>query len=246
MSLVEVKQVCKEFSDEFSLRDISFEIEEKGVYGFLGKSGSGKSALALVLAGACEPDAGSIVYKEKRLYASQKQTAALKRRIGFVPQKCIFDADMTAFEVLDFTGKSKNVESEKRYRQIKEALELTDLLDKREFLVKNLTLSEKKRLSIANSLLANPDIIVMDEPLRYLDPSGADDIKSIIAMLETKKIVFIFSSSADHIQTLCSYTAILVCGRIVLWDSVESILNKLRENGMDGLATALNAFGGEV
>ena len=245
MSLVEVKQVCKEFSDEFSLKDISFEIEEKGIYGFLGKSGSGKSSLALTLAGACAPDKGSIAYKGKELYVSQKQTAELKRKIGFVPQKCIFDADMTAFEALDFVGSAKGIETEKKYRQIKEALELTDLVDKREFLVGKLSLSEKKRLAIASSLLGNPDIIVMDEPLRYLDASAAEDIKSILDMLKTKKILFIFSSSADLIQTLCSHTAILVHGRIVLWDSVESILQKLRENGMDGLSTVLNAFVGE-
>lgn len=245
MSLVEVKQVCKEFSDEFALRDISFEIDEKGVYGFLGKSGSGKSLLALVLVGACEPDTGSVVYKEMELYRSQKQTAELKRKIGFVPQKCIFDEDMTAFEVLDFTGKAKGVEPDKRYRQIKEALEITGLYNKKDFLVRTLTLSEKKRLAIANSLLANPDIIVMDEPLRYMDATQAGEIKSLISMLQKKKIILIFSSSADDIQTLCEYTAILVGGRIVLWDSVEAILQKLRENGMDGLSTALNAFGGE-
>ena len=245
MSLVKVEQVCKEFSDEFSLRDISFEISEKGVYGFLGKSGSGKSALALVLAGACEPDGGSIVYKEKELYTSQKQTAQIKRKIGFVPQKCIFDLDMTAFEVLDLTGKAKGVDPDKRYRQIREALEITGLQKQKDVLVASLTLSQKKRLAIANSLLANPDVIIMDEPLRYLDPSQAQEIKSLISMLEKKKVVLIFSAFADEIQSLCSHTAILVGGRIVLWDSVEAILSKLRENGMDGLATALNAFGGE-
>ena len=242
MSLLEVRDVCKEFSDEFSLRDISFEIDAKGVYGFLGKSESGKSALAFVLAGAVEIDSGSIAYKGSELYSTQKQTAMIKRKIGFVPQKCVFDSDMTAFEVLDFTGRAKGVEPDKRYRQIKEALEITGLVDKKDFLVKSLGLSEKKRLAIANSLLASPDVIIMDEPLRYLDPSQADEIRSLIAMLEKKKVILIFSSHAGDIQSICSHTAILVGGRIVLWDSVESILSKLRENGMDGLAATLNAF----
>lgn len=245
MSLLEARQICKEFSDEFSLKDISFEIEEKGVYGFLGKSGSGKSALALVLAGALAPDTGSVVYKGNELYASQKQTALIKKKIGFVPQKCIFDSDMTAFEVLDFTGSAKGVDPDKRYRQIKEALELTGLSEKKDFLVRALSLSEKKRLAIANSLLANPDIIIMDEPLRYLDPAQSDEMKSLILMLEKKKVILIFSAYADDIQTLCSYTAILVRGRIALWDSVESVLSKLRENGADGLGAALNAFSEE-
>ena len=242
MSLVEVKQVYKEFPDGFSLRDISFEIEEKGVYGILGKSGAGKSALALIFAGALAPDTGKIVYKENDLYSSKKQTASMKRKIGFVPQKCIFDSDMTAFEVLDFTGSAKGVEADKRYRQIKEALDITGLSDKKDFLVKSLSLSEKKRLAIANSLLANPDIIIMDEPLRYLDPAQADEIKGLITMLEKKKVILIFSAFANDIEELCTKTAILVGGKVVLWDSVESILIKLRENGVDGLSAALNAF----
>ena len=246
MSLLEVRGVCKEFSDEFSLKDISFEIDTKGVYGFLGKNDSGKSALALVLAGAIEADSGSIVYKENKLYASQKQTALIKKKIGFAPQRCVFDTDMTAFEVLDFTGTAKGVETDKRYRQIKEALEITGLSDKDTCLVKELTLSEKKRLSIANALLGNPEVVILDEPLRYLDPSQAEEIRSIIAMLGKKKVVLIFSANAGDIQSLCTHTAILAGGQIVLWASIEAILEKLRENGFDGLGAALDAFSGEV
>ena len=110
MSFLEVKDMRCALSQTFELNDVSFDISEKGVYLFFGKSGSGKTALCRVLAGACEIDGGTVSYKGALLYDKDKQTALIKRKIGYVPQKSFFDADMTAFEVLDLIGKVKLVD----------------------------------------------------------------------------------------------------------------------------------------
>ena len=242
MSFIELQGVSCACSDTFELKDISFEIEEKGVYGFLGKSESGKTALAQLLAGARQPDCGSVKYKDCELYKSQKQTAMLKKKIGYVPQKCFFDREDTVFEALDFLGKSKHIDPDKRFRQIKEALELTGLSDKYEVLVSDLSLSERKRLSIAASLLGNPDVIVMDEPLQYMDKNQATGIKNIIELLRTRKIILIFTARHADLQEMSDNIAFLHNGRIVLWNKTEEILIVLAENKLGNLANAYDAF----
>jgi len=243
MNLIEAKELClNEYVNGLSLKNISFEINEKGVYGFLGKANSGKSALSRVLCGVCAPDSGTLCYKEKLMYSSSKNTAKMKRKIGYAPQNCFFDAEMTAFEVLDLTGKAKGTDPDKRYRQIKEALELVGLSLKTETLVQELNLSEKKRLSIANAIISNPDVLIFDEPLKYLDKDQSNDVKKIISMLSAKKIVLVFASRPSEIEEMCEHTALMSRGKIVLWDRVDNILNKLNANGISGLDAALEAF----
>ncbi len=242
MSLLLVKGLNKINAEGAGLKDISFCIEEKGVYGFLGKTDSGKGLLCSVLAGACEKDSGSIIYKENELYAKEKQTAGIKRKIGYVPQKSFFDSDMTVFEVLDLLGKAKRVYPDKRFRQIKEALELTGLSGKRECLVEDLSLSERKRLSIAAALLGNPDVIIMDEPLQYLDSKQAEEIRGLIAMLGKKRVVLLFSARADDIGKMSDKVGFLHCGELILWEDTRQLMKKLDENSLGTLDDALCAL----
>lgn len=242
MSLLQASNVCVSITEDFSVRDISFEISEKGIYGFLGKNGSGKSVLANILAGALPVDEGEILCKASSLYASDKQNAVLKRKIGYAASELFFDGDMTAFEIIDLLGKAKRVDPDKRYRQIKEAFELTGLSGKAEVLFDELTLSEKKRLAVACALVGNPDVIILDDPFRHLEPKQVSEVKSLIRMLGKKKPVLLFSSRPGDIEELCDNVAIMHDGELVLWESTEALLDKLKSNGLGGLANALDAL----
>ena len=242
MSFLEVKDMRCALSQTFELNDVSFDISEKGVYLFFGKSGSGKTALCRVLAGACEIDGGTVSYKGALLYDKDKQTALIKRKIGYVPQKSFFDADMTAFEVLDLIGKVKLVDPDKRFRQIKEAFELTGLSSKYQVLVSDLTLSERKRLSIAASLLGNPDVIIMDEPLQYMDKKQAAQIKDMIRMLRSRKVILIFTSRCADFQDVSDDIAFLHNGSIILWKNTDELLSTLKQNDLGTVADAYDAL----
>ena len=242
MSILELNGVRCQCSDEFELKNISFEINEKGTYGFLGKSGSGKTVLAQLLAGARQNDGGSVKYKDVEMYENQKQTAQLKRKIGYVPQKCFFDMDDTAFEALEAFGKAKMIDPDKRFRQIKEAFELTGLSGKYDVLVSDLSLSERKRLSIAASLLGNPDVIIMDEPLQYMDKNQASAIKGVIELLRSRKVILILSSRAADLQEMSDNIAFLSAGEIVLWENTEHLVSTLSANGLGNIANAYDAL----
>lgn len=242
MSFIELRGVNCKSSEGPALKNITFEIDEKGVYGFLGRSGSGKTLLCRVLAGVCAADGGSVIYKDNDLYKNPKQTAVMKRKIGYVPQKCFFDRDSTVFESLDLIGKAKLLDPDKRFRQIKDALELTGLSEKYEVLVSDLSLSEKKRLTVASALLGNPDLIIMDEPLQYMDKNQAEGIKSVIELLRKRKVILIFSSRAADVQSLSDNIAFLHNGELILWKNSEELVDILTENRLGTLADAYDAL----
>ena len=242
MSLLKAENICKICAEDFSLKDISFEISEKGIYGFLGKRGAGNTSLAKVLAGVSDIDGGALFYKDVEMNRSSKQGALMKRKIGYVPEKPIFDSGVTSFEVLDLIGKSKKIDPDKRFRQIKEALELTGLSRKGDVLTDHLELHEKKRLAIAASLLGNPDVIIWDEPLRFLDLIQAGEIKKLASMLRNKKVLLIFSANPVDIEEMCDNIAIMSRGEIALWKSKEELLSVLKENELGALSDALEAF----
>ena len=242
MSFLEVKGINYALSDSFELKDISFEIDKKGVYAFLGKSGSGKTLLAQILSGSRQTKDGVIKYNDVALYEKEGQTAAVKKKIGYVPQKCFFDREDTAFEALDLVGKAKNIDPDKRYRQIKEALELTGLSERDEVLVSDMSLSERKRLCIAAALLGNPSVIIMDEPFQYMDKKQADGIKNIIDLLRERKVILIFTSRHTDLREISDNIAFLYNGKIVLWQGTEEIFTVMEENKLGNLANAYEAF----
>jgi ABC-2 type transport system ATP-binding protein len=229
MSLLELKNVSKQYPDGFKINDVSFSIEEKGIYGFFAKGKAGKTMLATILCGACDVDSGEILYKDKAMHDSKKQTAKIKKKIGYVPDACIFPCDLTVSELLDFTGKAKGVDPDKRARQIKEALSLTGLSENDGVLIGNLSTSEKKRVAYANALIGNPDVIIIDEPMAVIDSAQRDEIKKLIEMLGKMKVVLLFSKSSSELEELCSYAGVLADGELIAFEPIDTLLSRLNK-----------------
>ena len=254
MSLLEVRNLTKLCSDGFGIDDISFTVDEKGVYGFFGKSGSGKSVLASILCGMSDADSGEVLYKGQNMLESEKKAAAIKRKIGVVCESEWFDCDMTVRETLDLTGRARGVDPDKRARQIKEALTLLGLERKADVLVENLTHAEKKKMAYANALMGNPDTVIIDEPFSASEASVAEDVKRLISMLGKMKVVLVFAKNPDAIEELCGYVGILSGGRLLDFDSAENMyarlnstslgLLRIRENKIprDQILTALRSL----
>ena len=253
MSLLEVRNLSKFCSDSFGIDGVSFTVEEKGVYGFFGKSGSGKSVIAAILSGMSDADSGEVLYKGYDMLASEKQAATIKRKIGMVCDPEWFDEDMTLRETLDFTGRVKGVDPDKRARQIKEALTLLGIESKADVLVQNLTRGDKKRMAYANALIGNPDTVIIDEPFSAAEMSIAEDVKRLISMLGKMKVVLVFSKKPDMVEELCNYIGIISGGKLLDFDTVENMharlnrtslgLLRIRENraARDQILTALRS-----
>jgi ABC-2 type transport system ATP-binding protein len=208
------------------LDGVSFEIEEKGIYVILSKSEDERNALSKALAGILKLDGGSILYKDIEL-SDKKEGRALKAKIGYAPQKSFLYSDMTVYEALDFTGKMRGVPTDKRVRQIKEALEIVLLSQKGDVLIKALTPTESKRLHLANTLIGNPSTLIFNEPTANASAEDSELICDVLEMLGSKKTVLIFTEKISLANKLAKHIGIMSNGKMALWSTLENINEKL-------------------
>ena len=229
MSLLKVTDISAAEKDGAKLRNISFCINEKGVYGFFCRSSETLTLLSRVLCGAYEIDEGEVYYRDEELFKSEKKTAKIKKKIGYVPYRSLFSGDMTVTEALELLGRAKDVNPDKRARQIKEALELTGLSNKSDVLIEALTPSEGKRVCYAGSMLGNPDVIIIDEPFATVDAAAKDGLKKLIAMLGGIKTVILLSKNPAECDELCSYAAILDREELLTFEPIDALLERINQ-----------------
>lgn len=222
--MLEIDGVVAEYGGAVVLSNISFSIDGKGIYGILGASGSGKTALARVICGCEDVSGGRIAVNGEPMSRNAK---ALKRNVRLVPRRLLTDVSMTVSEYLDFTGAALGIEPDRRYRQVKEALELTGLERLRNTLLARITPTEYCRLSIAASLLGNPEYIIIDDVLAEAEASQLPELYELLELLGSMKTVVLLSSRAVDVKRLCDSVWIISGGKIALNGRIEEIERKL-------------------
>ena len=240
MSILKTENLKMSIDKEVVLDELSFEIDEKGIYVILSKSALETTTLARVLAGILTPDEGSVSYKDIDL-SDKKNGKALKSKIGYLPKESFLYPDMTAYEVLEFTGKMRKVPADKRFKQIKEALELVGFYQMSDVLVKDMTFSQKKRLLLANALIGNPSVLIFDEPTAKVISEDAELIRDVILMLGERKTLIILTEKIALADKLGKNIGIMSKGKMVLWSSLENIKQKL-DNDSNALLKTFLAF----
>lgn len=214
--MLEIKELKKGYSDGDVLCGVSLCLDKKGIYGILGKKGSGKSVLARLMCGCEDADSGEILLNGEPV---SRKALALKRKIRLVPTALEIDGMMNAVEYLDFVGTAMGVPSEKRYRQIKEAIELCELSEFQYRSFSRLLKMQKARLSLAASLIGNPDVIVLDAPFGV----QFAEVKGVLKMLSKIKTVVLLSHRTAEIRELCDSVSILHGGKIAVSGSIDEI-----------------------
>ncbi len=225
--MIRVENLSYFEEDRALLSSLSFSIPKGGVHGVLGPRGSGKGLLLSILAGCEKADEGSTT-----VHGIQScEETNTRKKIGYVPKHPAFYRDMTVLEVLDFIGEAREVPADKRYRQIKEALELLELSERKNRLVSRLTPSETTRLSIAGALLGNPDVILLDDPFSQKDPELRALLSRLIPMLGRVKTVLLSGTDFKTIRSLCEDVAILADGKILAYGTFEELEHQLTQRG---------------
>ena len=211
---------------QYIVNDLSFSIAKKGIHGILAPMGAGKTELLDIISGSRDAVGGGV-----RLFGKEVSSSDLsvKKKIGYVPEYSCLYSDMTVLEIMSFVGESKGVESGKLIRQIKEALELTDLYDSRDRLVGRLTEYDKKKLALSAALLGNPEIILVDEPVaKKMSGERQSEIMGILSMLGKMKTIIIATQIYGVAKELCEDVVILSDGKLVCAGTFEALEEKLR------------------
>ncbi len=232
--MIQVSRLSKAYGEQRVLKNLSFSIAPKGIHGILGPKGSGKTTLMDVLAGCEIADEGTIRLDGQNFDVNKDEQ---KARIGYVvEQPCFYEA-MTAMEILEFVGEARGVSVDKRYRQIKEALELTDIEAVQNRLISHLTKEERKRLALAVALLGNTEVLLWDEPMQGILAERKQEWLSLIRMLGKHKTVVLASRDFSLIRELCEDVIILSEGAVLAQDTFEGLESKLLRNRALRLST---------
>ena len=222
--LLVIDGLCKSYGETFAFSDFSMTVPRGGIHGLLGPKGAGKTTLLEILSGSVSADGGSVLLNGRQVRAEAKD---VKAKIGYMAELSPYYRDMTVSETLDFVGACRGVSSDKRYRQIKEAAELVGLDAVKGRLVGRLTSTEEKRLGLAASLLGNPSILLLDEPV----PKGGKETEAeffeLLRMLGQIKTILLATSEFHVARALCEDVAILSDGKLLVKDRFESLEKKM-------------------
>ena len=209
---IEVSHLVKTYAGVTAVSDISFTVARGEIIGFLGPNGAGKSTTMRILTGYLPATSGSVRICGASVFT---QTDEVKRRIGYMPENNPLPEDMRVSEYLYFRGRLKEVPRRKLGPRIDEVLELSDLKRVRHKIIGQLSKGYRQRVGIAEAILAEPPVIIMDEPTIGLDPHQILIVRDLIASLRGRMTVLISSHILPEIEMTCDRVLIINQGRVV-------------------------------
>ncbi len=223
--MIEVKNLVKRYGDNTAVRGVSFTVEKGRIYGFLGPNGAGKSTTMNIITGCLAATEGEVTIGGYDIYEDPVEAKAM---IGYLPEQPPLYMDMTPYEYLGFVGRAKGLRGDKLYKAVDSAVAKTGLTAYADRLIKNLSKGYKQRVGIAQAIIGDPEIIILDEPTVGLDPRQIIEIRELIRELGQDHTVILSSHILTEISAVCDYVIIIAKGRIVASDTLEN-LTKLYE-----------------
>ena len=221
---LQVERLCKSYVYSRALKEVSFHIKE-GMYGLLGKNGAGKTTLMKILAGVLEKSSGEIYYDGSEV----KDINEIRHRIGYIPQKFSFFPNMTVFEIMDYFSVLNKVKKDKKGK-IEKLLDLVHLVGQEHTKTKNLSGEMKQRLGIAVSLIGDPDLLLVDEPMVELDPMERTNLSNVLASLAKNRTILLSSHIVSDFESTCKRLIVLDKGEAVFAGSKDELIERCRRN----------------
>ena len=227
--MIEVSNLTKKYGDHIAVDHLSFRVEKGQIYGFLGPNGAGKSTTMNIITGYLAATEGTVTIDGKDV---QKDPEEAKRAIGYLPELPPLYVDMTVREYLDFVAELKKVPKKERKQQIDEVMEMTQITDMQQRLIRNLSKGYRQRVGLAQAILGYPEVIILDEPTVGLDPKQIIEIRDLIRKLGENHTVILSSHILSEVSAVCDHIMIIAHGKLVASDSPEN-LQKLMSGSME-------------
>ena len=221
--MIEVRNLKKSYGSHRALHGVSFTVERGHVYGFLGPNGAGKSTTMNIITGCLAPTDGTVTVGGHDIL---REPIEAKKCIGYLPEQPPLYMDMKVTEYLTFVGRAKGLRGNELYSQIDEVIDLTGLDNVHDRLIKNLSKGYRQRVGIAQAMLGNPEVIILDEPTVGLDPIQIIEIRELIRSLSAHHTVILSSHIMQEIAAVCDRVMIIAGGRLVANDTLDGLLEK--------------------
>jgi len=223
--LIEVQDLTKAFGEKTAVDGITFSVNKGEILGFLGPNGAGKTTTMRVLTGYLPATQGTAKIAGFDVFDDSME---VRRRIGYLPENPPLYFDMTVASYLDFVARIKNVAPEKRAQSVESAMEMTKIADKRDELIKRLSRGYKQRVGLAQAIVHDPDVIILDEPTAGLDPKQIIEVRHLIKGLAGNHTIILSTHILPEVSMTCDRVIIINNGKIVAVDTPENLTRQLK------------------
>ncbi len=218
--MIEVKNLTKKYGNHVAVDHLNFRVEKGQIYGFLGPNGAGKSTTMNMITGYLAATEGEVTINGIDV---KKDPEEAKRHIGYLPELPPLYMDMTVKEYLKFVAELKKVPAKERAEQLKLVMDMTQITDMQERLIKNLSKGYRQRVGLAQAILGFPEVIILDEPTVGLDPKQIIEIRDLIKNLAKNHTVILSSHILTEISAVCDHVMIISKGKLVASDTAEGL-----------------------
>ena len=223
--MIQVSHLTKYYGDFLAVNDLSFDIRDGHVYGFLGPNGAGKSTTMNIMTGCLSPTEGTVKIGGFDILEQPRQA---KKCIGYLPEQPPLYPGETPQEYLTFVGEAKGLRGKALREEIDSAVRSAGIEGVRDRLIGTLSKGYRQRVGIAQALLGQPQVIILDEPTVGLDPIQIIEIRDLIRELGKSHTVILSSHILSEVQTVCEQVLILSRGKLVAFDTPENLERLMR------------------
>jgi len=218
--MIEINHLSRYYGDFKAVDDVSVSIPRGEVVGLLGHNGAGKSTIMKMITGFLEPTAGSICVDG---WKTGDDKAVLQQRIGYLPENCPVWPEMNVIEYLQYQARLHGVDEGDLNTAVATAIRRTELKEKASQSIQTLSRGYRQRVGVAQAILHNPDIIILDEPTNGLDPTQIRHMRGLIAELAEQATVIISTHILQEVQAVCERVLILRAGKLVVDSSLDGL-----------------------
>ncbi|OUN21969.1 ABC transporter ATP-binding protein [Pseudoflavonifractor sp. An85] len=232
--MIQVEHLTKCYGDVMAVRDLSFEIDEGHVYGFLGPNGAGKSTTMNIMTGCLSATSGRVLIDGHDIFEEPKEA---KRLMGYLPEQPPLYLGESPVEYLTFVGRAKGLKGEELKHQVTDVMAQTKIEHVAHRRIGDLSKGYRQRVGIAQALLGNPKVIILDEPTVGLDPIQIIEIRDLIRELGRTHTVIFSSHILSEVQAICDRILIIAHGKLVAFDCPENLERDLLTQNQITLTT---------
>lgn len=222
--MIQIENVTKRFGNRVAVDDLTFTVKDGEILGFLGPNGAGKSTTMNMLTGYLSASEGSIKIDGIDIL---EQPEAAKKKIGYLPELPPLYLDMTVEEYLIFVSQIKKVDAAKSKKNIDRVMNVVKIFDVRGRLIKNLSKGYKQRVGLAQAIIGEPEVLILDEPTVGLDPKQIIEIRNLIKELGKKHTIILSSHILPEVSAICDRVVIINKGKIVATGTPDELSRKL-------------------
>lgn len=220
--MIEVRNLCKDYGPRRAINQLNFSVAKGEVIGFLGPNGAGKSTTMKIITGFMAPTSGEARVAGFDVFENPIE---VKRRIGYLPETPPVYGEMYVRDYLDYVARLKLVPKDKIKKHVEMALEKTHLGQVQKRLIQNLSKGFKQRVGIAQAIVSDPEVLILDEPTVGLDPKQVAEIRDLINSLRGHHTIILSTHILSEVEATCEKVIIINQGRIVAEDNIKD-LNK--------------------